>query len=97
MAINESAKLTDKEKLLITTVFKEFKSKPKSNVLEFAKQHGVLSAESSAVTGRFVPVSYQEDILFDGSNSELELLVWMKSTRVGYTTCVKFIIAYHIS
>lgn len=89
--------LTDKEKKLISKVFKEFKPKPKSNCLEFARTKGVLSAESSAVTGRFVPVAYQEDILFDGSNSQLELIVWMKSTRVGYTTCVKFIIAYHIA
>lgn len=89
--------LTEKEKQTIINVFKEFRPKQKSNVLEFARTHGKLSSESSAITGRFVPVAYQEDILRDGSNPSLELLVWKKSTRVGYTTCVKFIVAYHIS
>lgn len=89
--------LSEKEEKLILNVFSEFKPKPKSNVLDFSKKHGRLSAESSAVTGRFVPTAYQEDILFDGSNPNIELLVWIKSTRVGYTTCVKFMMAYHIS
>ncbi len=94
MSINH---LSEKELDVIRNIFSEFKPKPKSDVLKFSKEHGKLSAESSAVTGRFVPTSYQEDILFDGSNSQLELLVWMKSTRVGYTTCVKFMIGYHIA
>ena len=88
--------IIESDKLLIHETFQEFKPKPKTNVLEFAKKYGVLSAESSAVTGRFIPIKYQEDILFDGSNSDIDLLVFMKSTRVGFTTILKFIIAYHI-
>jgi phage terminase large subunit GpA-like protein len=89
--------LTIKQKDILRELFKELKPKPKINVLEFSKKYGILSAENSAITGRFTPIKYQEDILLDGSNSDIDLLVFMKSTRVGYTTILKFIIAYHIA
>lgn len=79
-----SKALTPKEQSVIEEVFKELRPKPKSNTLEFSKKYGYLSPESSAITGRFVPFPYQEDILRDTSDDDIELLVWMKSTRVGY-------------
>lgn len=91
-----SMALNKKSKLSLAKIFKEFKPKPQSNVLLFAKKYGMLSAENSSITGRFVPIKYQEDILVDGSNSNIETLVFMKSTRVGYTLMLKFIMAYHI-
>lgn len=84
-------------KPIIAQIFRELKPKPKSNVLEFSKTHGYLSKENSAVTGRFVPFPYQEDILKDMGDDEIELLVWMKSTRVGYTKCVDMAVAYNIA
>lgn len=92
-----SNNLSKKQQNVIIEIFKELKPKPKSNVLEFSKKHGYLSPESSAVTGRFIPFAYQEDILKDMSDDDIELLVWMKSTRVGYTKCVNFKVAYNIA
>lgn len=92
-----SKDLSKKQQNVISEIFKELKPKPKTNALEFAKKHGYLSAESSAVTGRFVPFPYQEDILRDTSDDEIELLVWMKSTRTGYTKLVNFAVAYNIA
>lgn len=92
-----SNNLSNKQQSVVAAMFKELKPKPKTNALEFSKEHGFLSAESSAVTGRFVPFPYQEDILKDTSDDEIEMLVWMKSTRVGYTKIINFAVAYHIA
>jgi len=93
---NSLKNLTSKQRIIICEIFKELKQKPKTDTLEFSKEHGYLSAESSAITGRFVPFTYQEDILRDTSDDDIELLVWMKSTRVGYTKIVNFSVAYDI-
>lgn len=87
---------TIKEKSILYRIFKELKPKPKSNTLDFSKKHGYLSPESSAITGRFVPFPYQEDILKDTSDDDIELIVWMKSTRVGYTKIINFAVAFDI-
>lgn len=92
-----SSTLTMKQLELFSNILKQFKPKPKINCLEFAKKEGYLSPESSAVTGRFVPFPYQEDILRDTSDDEIELMVWLKSTRVGYTKIVNFSVAYDIA
>ena len=89
--------LSKKEQSVITEIFKQLKPKPKSNVLEFSKKHGFLSPESSAVTGRFVPFPYQEEPLKAMSDDDIELIVWMKSTRVGFTKIVNFKVAYNIA
>ena len=92
-----SKNISKKQQSVISQIFKGFKPKPKTNALEFAKKYGYLSPESSAITGRFVPFAYQEDILRDTSDDDIELLVWMKSTRVGYTKIVNFSVAYDIA
>ena len=92
-----SENLTLKQQSVIKEIFKELKPKPKTNTLDFAKKYGYLSPENSAITGRFVPFPYQEDILRDTSDDDIELLVWMKSTRVGYTKLVNFSVAYDIA
>lgn len=92
-----SKNLSKKQQEVIADLFKEFKPKPKTNALEFAKKYGYLSPESSAIQGRFVPFAYQEDILRDTSDDDIELLVWLKSTRVGYTKIVNFSVAYDIA
>ena len=89
--------LSKKQQSVLSDIFKNFKPKPKSNALIFAKKYGYISPESSAITGRFVPFAYQEDILIAMSDDEVELIVWMKSTRVGYTKLVNFKVAYNIA
>lgn len=92
-----SETLTLKQQSVISEIFKELKPKPKSTTLEFAKKYGFLSPESSAITGRFVPFPYQEEPLEAMSDDDIELIVWMKSTRVGYTKLVNFKVAYNIA
>jgi len=89
--------LSHKEQSVIKEIFQQLKPKPKSNVLEFSKKHGFLSPESSAVTGRFIPFAYQEEPLRAMSDDDIELIVWMKSTRIGYTKMVNFKVAYNIA
>lgn len=92
-----SHNLTLKQQSVVKEIFKELKPKPKTNTLDFAKKYGYLSPENSAVQGRFVPFPYQEDILRDTSDDDIELLVWLKSTRVGYTKIVNFSVAFDIA
>ena len=92
-----SENLSLKQQSVVKEIFKELKPKPKTNTLDFAKKYGYLSPENSAITGRFVPFPYQEDILRDTSDDDIELLVWIKSTRVGYTKIVNFSVAYDIA
>jgi len=92
-----SHNLTQKQQSVIKEIFQHLKPKPKSNALEFAKKYGYLSPESSAVQGRFVPFAYQEDMLRDMSDDDIELIVFMKSTRIGFTKLVNFKVAYNIA
>lgn len=82
---------------IISTVFKEFKPKPRTNVLDFAKEYGYLSSENSAVVGRFVPFPYQESIMRSMSDPRVKLMVWLKSTRVGYSRIITYGIGFNIS
>ncbi len=92
-----SKNLTKKQQSVVSEIFEKLKPKPKTNALEFAKKYGFLSPESSAITGRFVPFAYQEEPLKAMSDDDIELIVWMKSTRVGYTKLVNFKVAYNIA
>ena len=92
-----SRNLTLKEKSVVKEIFQHLKPKPKSNVLEFSKKYGYLSPESSAVQGRFVPFAYQEEPLRAMSDDDIELIVFMKSTRIGFTKMVNFKVAYNIA
>jgi phage terminase large subunit GpA-like protein len=87
----------DKVKDIVITLFKEFKPKPRTDVLEFAKEHGYLSSENSAIVGRFVPFPYQEEPMRNMSNPKYKLMVFLKSTRVGYTRMMTYAIGYNIS
>lgn len=82
---------------VIHDIFQEFKPKSRKNILEFAKDYGILSSENSAITGQFVPFPYQEEILKTIGDDDVELVVWLKSTRVGYTKCINFAIAHGIA
>jgi len=88
--------LKQKETDILNLIFKQLKPKPKTDTLEFCKKYGVLSGESSSVTGRFVPYPFQELGLKATSDERVEWLIFMKSTRTGYTKTLNFAIAYHI-
>jgi len=92
-----SAELNKKQLSIYSLILSELKPKPKINGLEFAKVEGYLSPEGSAVTGRFVPFAYQEEPLIALTDDEIELIVFLKSTRIGYTKMINFKVAYNIA
>jgi len=92
-----SAELNQKQLAIYKIILSELKPKPKINGLEFAKVEGYLSPEGSAVTGRFVPFAYQEEPLIALTDDEIELIVFLKSTRIGYTKMINFKVAYNIA
>ena len=67
---------------------------------EWSRMHFNLVGSASSVSGPFDPVSYQEQILdimtMEGGPRKL---VWLKSSRIGYTLCIMAAIAYlaHVS
>lgn len=63
---------------------------------EWADEHAYLSAESSAQEGRWRTLSYQRGIMDAMTDPSLEMVVFMKSARVGYTKCLNNLIGYHI-
>jgi len=91
------SELSQKQQSVISEIFKQLKTKPKTNVLEFAEKYGVLSPENSAITGRFIAFPYQREILKSMSDDGVELVVWQKSTRVGYTRLITYAMAYNIA
>ena len=89
--------LNKKQEEVYLSILKEMKPKPKLNGLDFARKYGYLSPEGSSVTGRFVPFAYQEEPLIALTDDEIELIVFLKSTRVGYTKLINFKVAYNIA
>ena len=82
---------------LLFQIFGSLKPKPKLNGLEWAKKYGYLSAENSAITGRFKPYKYQEALLLSGTDEDVAEIWHPKSARVGYTKILNMLVGYHIA
>lgn len=63
---------------------------------EWADEYAFLSAESSAQEGRWRTLTYQKEIMDSMTDPEVEMVVVMKSARVGYTKMVNHLIGYHV-
>lgn len=63
---------------------------------EWAEKHAVLSAESSAQTGKWTNIPYQVEMLDAMTDRAIESVTVLKSARVGYTKCINHLIGYHI-
>lgn len=63
---------------------------------EWAERHAVLSAESSAQTGKWTNIPYQIEMLDAMTDRGIESVSVRKSARVGYTKCINHLIGYHI-
>lgn len=63
---------------------------------EWAEKHAVLSAESSAQTGKWTNIPYQVQMLDAMTDRAIESVTVLKSARVGYTKCINHLIGYHI-
>src|SRR5215831_11759513 len=69
---------------------------PKQTLSEWADAHFRLTAESSAIPGRWRTLPYQKDILDAITDPEVERVSVMKSARIGYTLCMSAAVGYFI-
>lgn len=69
---------------------------PKLTLSEWADAHAVLSAESAAEAGRWKTLAYQKGIMDAFTDPKVEMVVWMKSARVGATKIFNHLIGYHM-
>lgn len=81
---------------LLKQGYKLWRPPPRLSLSEWADQYAVLSAESSAEAGRWKSLAYQRGIMDAVTSPENEIIVWMKSARVGATKILNHTIAYHI-
>ena len=85
------------QQLLIFDFAKDiFKPSPFLSGTQWANKHFVLSAESSALPGRFTAYSYQEEIINAMTDIKSQMTVVKKATRVGYNKMLNIAIAYFI-
>lgn len=73
-----------------------WKPPPKLSLSEWADRHAVLSAESAAEAGRWTTLAYQKGIMDAFTDPTVEMVVWMKSARVGATKIFNHLIGYHM-
>jgi terminase, large subunit len=69
------------------------------DLVEFIREHGYLSPENCAEPGRFRPYPYQLEILtaMSDPSPECQTLVFMKSSRVGYSASADHCLAYYLA
>ena len=72
-----------------------WKPPPKLSLSEWADRYAVLSAESAAEAGKWKTLAYQKGIMDAFTDPRVEMVVWMKSARVGATKIFNHLIGYH--
>ncbi|OUJ03192.1 phage terminase large subunit family protein [Acetobacter cibinongensis] len=72
------------------------KPPPKLSLSEWAAKYAVLSAETSAQTGKFEAFAYQKGIMDAFTDPSVEKISVMKSARVGYTKILDHAIGYYL-
>ena len=73
-----------------------WKPPPRLTLSEWADRYAFLSAESSAEAGRWRTLAYQRGIMDAFTDPRVEMVVWMKSARVGATKIFNHLCAYHM-
>lgn len=68
---------------------------PTLSLNEWSVRHAVLSAETSAQTGRFRPYAYQVGLADAVTDPSVETVTVMKSARVGFTKVLDHAIGYY--
>jgi terminase, large subunit len=69
---------------------------PKLTLSEWAERYGILSAETSAQTGRFRAYPYQIGMMDAITDPSVTMVTVMKSARVGYTKVLDHAIGYYL-
>lgn len=72
------------------------KPPPKLTLSQWAEQYAILSAETSAQTGRFEAFPYQIGMMDAFTDPSVEKISVMKSARVGYTKILDHAIGYYM-
>lgn len=80
---------------LMAQVRKAWQPPPRLTLSEWANQHAVLSAESSAEVGRWRTLPYQRSIMDATTDRHIEAVTMMKSARVGWSKMLNHTIGYH--
>lgn len=86
-----------REQQLIQSICEAWAPTPRLRLSEWADEHAVLSAESSAEVGQWTSYGYQRGLLDACTDRSIERVTVMKSTRVGYTKLINHLIAYHMA
>lgn len=70
------------------------RAEPRARLSDWAREHFVLSAESSQTQGKWSPWPYQIGVMDAMSHPDIEEVTLMKSARTGYTKMLLASIAY---
>jgi len=81
---------------LLSSALELWRPPPRLRLSEWSDEYARLSAESSATAGRWHTLPYQREILDSFTDPTVEMVVVMKSARVGFTKCLNNLIGYHI-
>jgi phage terminase large subunit GpA-like protein len=90
------AEALDLGERLAIDVWGYWRPPPLLNLDEWADEHGVLSAESSAEGGRWTTLAYQRGIMRAITDPSVEFVTCMKSARVGWTKIINHAVGYHM-
>jgi phage terminase large subunit GpA-like protein len=74
----------------------QWKPPPRLTLSEWADTYAVLSAESAAEAGKWKTLPYQRGVMDAFTDPTVEMVVWMKSARVGATKIFNHLCAYHM-
>lgn len=69
---------------------------PKLTLSQWADEHAILSAESSADLGKWRTIPYQRGIMDAITDRHIEAVTVMKSARVGWTKIINHAIGFHM-
>lgn len=84
------------ERLLDWTFKQNLSPPPDLTLSQWAAEHGILSRETSAKTGRFEAYAYQSGIMDAITDPANETVSVMKSARVGFTKILDHTVGYFI-
>jgi phage terminase large subunit GpA-like protein len=82
--------------LLLKARSSNLRPPPKLTLSQWASKYAVLSAETSAQTGRFRAYAYQVGIMDAVTDPAVNEITVMKSARVGYTKILDHVLGYFI-
>ncbi len=81
---------------LLSTGFGLWKPPRKLSLSEWSDRYAYLSAESAAESGKWKTLPYQKEIMDSFTDPKVEMVVWMKSARVGATKIFNNLVGFYV-